>query len=213
MPSATPPEKVLAAARKFAREKFDAKHRYVMALHTHQQHPHVHLVVKAENEEGRRLHIDKAMLRGWREDFARLMREQGIAANATPRFARGRNKGNTRDAVYRAQQHGGSTVVCERFTDVAKHLGQTGLFRDPAHERLLESHKAIVFRWLTIASVLDIQGETVLAEEVRHFASQLPRVLTDRARFAMALVENIELIRRRDTTPKRTHSQTKEFTR
>ena len=55
MPSPTPPEKVLAAARKFAREKFGAQHRYVMALHTDQQHPHVHLVVKAESEEGRRL--------------------------------------------------------------------------------------------------------------------------------------------------------------
>jgi hypothetical protein len=82
-----------------------------------------------------------------------------------------------------------------------------------SHERLLESRKAIVFQWLTFASALDLQGETALAEEVRHFASQLPRVLTDRERLAMALVENIELIRRRDTTPKRTHSQTKEFTR
>jgi hypothetical protein len=43
-------------------------------LHTHQQHPHVHLVVKAENELGQRLHIDKQLLRDWREDFARLMR-------------------------------------------------------------------------------------------------------------------------------------------
>lgn len=56
-----------------------------MVLHTDQKHPHVHLVVKAENELGRRLHIDKQLLRDWREDFARLMREQGIAANATPR--------------------------------------------------------------------------------------------------------------------------------
>jgi hypothetical protein len=47
------------------------------------QHLHVHLVV-AENELGRRLHIDKQLLRDWREDFAQLMREQGIAVNATP---------------------------------------------------------------------------------------------------------------------------------
>jgi hypothetical protein len=44
MPSPTPAKAVLAAARHFAREKFGAQHRYVMALHTHQQHPHVHLV-------------------------------------------------------------------------------------------------------------------------------------------------------------------------
>ncbi len=37
-----------------------------MALHTHQQHPHVHLAVRAEALAGPRLHIDKAMLREWR---------------------------------------------------------------------------------------------------------------------------------------------------
>ena len=62
MPAPTPPDKVLAAARQFAREKF-AQHRYAMVLHTDQKHPHVHLVVKAENELGQRLHIDKQRLR------------------------------------------------------------------------------------------------------------------------------------------------------
>src|SRR5580692_12181315 len=62
MPAPTPPDKVLAAARKFARQKF-AQHRYAMVLHTHQQHPHVHLVVKAEDEFGRRPHVDKQLLR------------------------------------------------------------------------------------------------------------------------------------------------------
>jgi len=47
MPAPTPADKVLAAARIFAREKFGLEHRYAMALHTQQQHPHVHLVVKA----------------------------------------------------------------------------------------------------------------------------------------------------------------------
>jgi hypothetical protein len=46
MPAPTPRDKVLNAARKFAREKF-ASHRYAMVLHTDQEHPHVHLVVKA----------------------------------------------------------------------------------------------------------------------------------------------------------------------
>jgi hypothetical protein len=33
MSSPTPPDKVLAAARKFAREKFALQHRYAMVLH------------------------------------------------------------------------------------------------------------------------------------------------------------------------------------
>jgi type IV secretory pathway VirD2 relaxase len=63
MPTPTPPEKVLAAARAFAREKFGVRHRYAMALHADQANPHVHMVVKAEDEFGRRLHVDKPMLR------------------------------------------------------------------------------------------------------------------------------------------------------
>lgn len=102
MPRPTPSDKVLAAARQFARQKF-AQHRYALVLHTHQQHPHVHLVVKAENELGRRLHIDKQLLREWREDFARLMREQGIAANATPGAIRGENKKSRREGIFKAQ--------------------------------------------------------------------------------------------------------------
>jgi len=105
MPAPTPADKVLAGARKFAREKF-AQHRYAMVLHTDQKHPHVHFVVKAENELGRRLHIDKQRLREWREDFARLMREQGIAANATPRAIRGENKKHPREKLFKAQQYG-----------------------------------------------------------------------------------------------------------
>jgi hypothetical protein len=62
-------------------------------LHTDQKHPHVHLVVKAEAVRGRRLHIDKQLLRVWREDFARLMSEHGIAANAMPAI-RGDTKTN-----------------------------------------------------------------------------------------------------------------------
>lgn len=99
MPAPTPPEKVLAAVRTFAREKFALQHRYAMVLHTDQAHPHVHMVVKAEGEHGRRLHIDKEMLRQWREDFARMMREQGVAANASPRVARGRVSSPVKDTT------------------------------------------------------------------------------------------------------------------
>jgi hypothetical protein len=63
MPAGTPPEKVQAAVRNFAREEFGLKHRYVMALHTDQPHPHVHLVLKARSDDGQRLYLRKATLR------------------------------------------------------------------------------------------------------------------------------------------------------
>jgi hypothetical protein len=142
------------------------------------------MVVKAESEEGRRLHIDKAMLRAWREDFARLMREQGIAANATPREIRGRNKGKIRDAIYRARQRGASNVVRERVTDIAKQLMLTGSFHDPARAKLLEIRKSVVNGWLDIADALDLQRETILAGDVRRFARDLPSIPTGDERLA-----------------------------
>ena len=89
MPAGTPPEKVLAATQDFCREQFALKHRYVAALHTDEPHPHVHVVIKAISERGKRLNIRKATLREWRSEFARHLRLRGVAANATPRFERG----------------------------------------------------------------------------------------------------------------------------
>ncbi len=187
MPAPTPADKVLAAARKFAREKF-AQHRYAMVLHTDQKHPHVHLVVKAENELGRRLHIDKQRLREWREDFARLMREQGISAHATPRAIRGENKKYPREKLFKAQQYGTSTALDERVIGIARELSRSRTIVDPARDRLIETRKSLVSAWMKAADVLDAQGEIILAGDVRYFASHLPPVLTDRQRLAVQLV-------------------------
>ena len=84
MPAGTPPDKLLAAVRNFVREEF-APHRYALALHTDEPHPHVHVVVKAMSEESVRLNIRKETLRHWRQEFARHFRAQGVAANATQR--------------------------------------------------------------------------------------------------------------------------------
>lgn len=192
MPAPTPPAAVLAAARAFAREQFGARHRYVMALHTHQQHPHVHLVVKAEGIDGRRLHIDKALLREWRQDFARLMREQGIAANATSRAVRGQTKRATRDPIYRAQRRGCSYALRQRVESVAKELAQTRTVCDPTRAKLVETRKAVVARWNDIASRLESQGEIDLGGDVRYFARHLPPVLTDRERLATEIIRRLE---------------------
>ena len=89
MPPGTNPSKVLAAVQNLCREEFALKHRYVMALHTDDLHPHVHVVLKAVSEQGARLNIKKAQLKEWRSKFASHLRELGVAANATPRQFRG----------------------------------------------------------------------------------------------------------------------------
>lgn len=191
MPALTPPEKVLAAARTFAREKFALQHRYAMVLHTDQPHPHVHMVVKAEGEHGRRLHIDKEMLREWREDFARMMREHGVAANATPRIARGRNKGSTKDPIYRAQRRGASIALRDNVASVVEELNRTGTVRDPGRKKLVATRKAVVDSWMLAADILDRQGEISLAGDVRYFVKRLPPVLTERERIATGIVTRL----------------------
>ena len=215
MPRPTPPDKVLDTARQFAREKF-RQHRYAMVLHTHQQHPHVHLVVKAENELGRRLNIDKQLLRDWREDFARLMREQGIAANATPRAIRGENNKSRREGIFKAQLYGKSksAVMRERVLGIAAELARSGTVEDPARARLLETRKSLVSTWMRAAEVLDEQGEEILAGDVRYFAMHLPPVLTDRQRLAAQLILFKEQQRQvKPEGPERVHPRVLERTR
>jgi hypothetical protein len=213
MPAPTPPEKVLAAARNFAREKFALHHRYAMVLHTDQAHPHVHVVVKAEGEDGRRLHIDKEMLREWREDFARMMREQGIAANGTPRVSRGRSKGATKDPIYRAQRRGASTRLRDRVASVAKELKETGTIHDPSRKKLVETRRAAVAGWTRVADVLDQQGEVILAEDVRHFVDKLPRVLTSREQIAARLFHEVQRRRSGLTTLANARNHDRELVR
>jgi type IV secretion system T-DNA border endonuclease VirD2 len=172
-----------------------------MVLHTDQQHPHVHMVVKAEGDDRRRLHVDKIMLRQWRQDFARMMREQGIAANATPRVARGRNRDKTQDARYRAQRYGTSTTLRSTVAEIARELHATGTHRDPARPRLIETRRTVVKHWMTIADALDAQGAIVLAGDVRNFARHLPPALTQKELLATLFVDHLHT---RDTKRRET---------
>src|SRR4029079_7363689 len=77
MPHGTDPLIVQQAAREFAKDEL-AEHRYVMVLHNHQENPHVHLSVRAESKQGKRLNPRKADLQRWRETFAEKLRGWGI---------------------------------------------------------------------------------------------------------------------------------------
>jgi hypothetical protein len=196
MPAPTPPERVLAASRKFARERFGGRHRYAMVLHTDQANPHVHMVVKAEDERGRRLHVNKAMLRKWRDDFAQLMREQGIAANATPRVVRGRENIRTKDSVHRGRwRHDVDTVSSyKRLLPTEKERPRSAS-PDLANKRILTRRESVMSYWRTAADILDAQGETELAGAVRYFAGRLPALGSDEERRRVQPVRHDEPIR------------------
>src|SRR6202035_2786370 len=137
MPPGTPPDKVLGAVRNFAREEFWGQHRYALALHTDEPHPHVHLVLKAVSEQGVRLNIKKATLRHWRSEFARNLRLLGVNANATERAVRGEARKAMKDGIYRASLRGDSTYVRAQAEAVAAELLKRSVPAEPGKRQLV----------------------------------------------------------------------------
>jgi hypothetical protein len=189
MPAGTPAVSVLAASRVFAREQFALKHRYALVLHTDQPHPHVHLVVKVMSEQGRRMNLRKETLREWRREFARHLRSQGIAANATQRAIRGVTKLQKSDGIYRAMHAGRSSYVRRQAESVAAVLRAGNLEAEPGKAKILNTRRIVIGGWFNVRERLRADGRASLANEVERFAGGMPPPQTERESLAQALKE------------------------
>ena len=198
MPAGTPPGKVLRAVQNFCREEFALKHRYAMALHTDEPHPHVHVVVKAVSEQGERLNIRKATLRHWRAEFARHLRALGVAANATQRYVRGERSPRKSDGIYRANLRGESIHMRGRADSVARDLSHGGVQVEPGKPKLVETHETVRRAWWTVSEVLVFERQPELAAQVRRFVDQMPAPLTEREWLAEKLIERRHILRARE---------------
>jgi hypothetical protein len=192
-----------------------------MVLHTDQGHPHVHLVVKAEHEyePGKRLHISKPMLRHWREEFAACLREQGVAANASTAWTRGRARTGKKDPIHHrlramrdfatppeSAKRGvsppkASTFMRRKVTAVAAELRSGSLQVDPAKQALLEGRRVLEEDWASVAAALREQGEADLAHQVEGFVQALPEVRTEKESIAAGLLAEINAQRRSHSNP------------
>ncbi|MGH8250079.1 MAG: relaxase/mobilization nuclease domain-containing protein [Steroidobacteraceae bacterium] len=180
MPAGTPANKVLSAVRNFAREQFWGQHRYAIVLHTDEDHPHVHLVLKAMSEQGVRLNIKKATLRHWRSEFARNLRHLGVPANATERAVRGESRKAKKDGISRATLRGDSTYMRAQAEAVASDLPE-GVSRVEAGKRTLTVTRHDVLRgWLAVANLLATNAHNELANCVRRFVDNMPPARTER---------------------------------
>jgi hypothetical protein len=180
MPPGTPPDKVLRAVRNFAREEFWGQHRYAFVLHTDEPHPHVHLVLKAVNEEGVRLNIKKVTLRHWRSEFARSLRMLGVAANATERAVRGQGVKAKKDGIYRASRRGESTYTREQAELVAQELAKGKLRIEPGKESLVDTRNEVRRAWLAVGNILIRDRQPELAAHVRRFSEEMPPPQTEK---------------------------------
>jgi hypothetical protein len=159
MPAGTQPEFVLKATREFAKADL-ANHRYVMVLHTHQANPHVHLSVRAQGRDGKRLNPRKEDLRRWRETFAERLRGWGIEAEATSQITRGTRHRNER--------------VWERKTVRPRKLDPTKTEPLPNGTR-----KRALQAWVEITRALAASPDSSdrkLAKSIYDFLERLPAV-------------------------------------
>jgi type IV secretory pathway VirD2 relaxase len=191
MPPGTPSDKVLKAVRRLALNEWQLKHRYAMVLHTDDDHPHVHVVLKARSEEGLRLNIKKATLRVWRREFASNLRELGVAANATERAVRGETKTHRSDGAWRAENREGSILVRDRERRILREWSQGRLTFGTGEERLRVTREDVLKGWRAVSARLEVDGEHELGRSVDSFLAQMPpaktekRVLVERSRTPM----------------------------
>lgn len=196
MPAGTDPLKLRDAARAFAQETFADRHEYVLVLHTDTAHPHVHLTVPANSNDGARLNPKKADLEAWRQTFARALRDRGVEAEATPRRARGVARKAERGVLLRLRQrHEQGRSAVGRVA--REKLRQAGLLAfggtvepTPWERRTAERQVRIRRLYLAQAKLLQTSRDPAdreLGVEVETFVRSLGPPDTERLALARAL--------------------------
>jgi hypothetical protein len=193
MPKGTPADKLEAAVRAFAVDRFALQHRYAMALHTHQGNPHVHVVVKALSERGVRLNIRKATLRDWRKQFANHLREQGLAANATERAVRGESRVPKTASVFRSDERDSSTYVQAKLSSyVHRDRNQA----EPGKATLVATRRQVEQGWYAVHDVLEREGHSEVARDIRLFLAQMHPPRTEHEQITLDVLAKQEAKRK-----------------
>lgn len=199
MPKDTDPGTLFAAVTRFAAEQLP-NHEYMLVLHTHEtdprqpapKHPHVHLIIKAEDRDGQRLYIRKTTLRSWREAFAAQLRAHGIEANATSRSMRGVSFKRKRGAEFHILGRGAaSSALAGRFAEAADDLERADPTPKPWELAMAARRRDVVRELAANAARLHAEGDTALAGQVARFAAELPPLDTERHKMQRAIAEQV----------------------
>lgn len=196
MQPGTPPDKVEAAVRTWARETFGGQYDWLMARHDDTDHPHVHVAVRAVGHDGLRLAPGPADLQQWRERFARELRRLGVEAEATPRQARGHVPKAERLPVNKIKQRGLEPRVQKAQRQSSQreaHAPKPPPPRDWSRD-IQARQEAIRRAYLTHADELG-QGDAAdrqLARDIGRFVADMPVPLTRRQALAAELRHVLE---------------------
>ena len=178
MPEGTDPDKVLGAVRALVHAELSDNHDYVLALHTDTPRPHVHLTVQAEGLDRTRFNPRPVQLNRFRERFARELRARGVAAEATPRRARGQGIAGSSMALVKLRARL-RTEGIRHMTQSDRRTNEQAIAVAKGEDQLPPFIAAGTFRWREIrrayeqtADALDASGKAddrELAKDVRTF--------------------------------------------
>ena len=184
------------AVQAFARVEFEGQFAYMIALHTDTDHPHVHLTVATQGEDGTRFNPRKADLHHWRESFAHELRERGVAAEATPRRARGHVQKRVRSPALhleaRTARQGGGLAIARLTEERAKEFARSAdPERRPEDVAALGRQKFIRGAYAQAAAALAATGkdeDLALAEDVTNFVAAMPPAVSRRLQRAREIM-------------------------
>ena len=176
------------AVQAFARVEFEGQFSYMVALHTDTAHPHVHLTVATQGADGTRFNPRKADLHHWRESFAHELRQRGIAAEATPRRARGHVQKRVRSPAHHLEAR---TAGQGRELDLNRLIEERAqaFARSKNPERRVEDvlalgrQKQIRGAYADAAAALAATGKAedrALAEDIAGFVADMPAAVSRR---------------------------------
>lgn len=213
MPAKTDPGKLLRAVQAFARDHY-SRHEYVMALHTPEtepgrkkdkspEHPHVHLILRAEDLDGQRIYIRKGTLRIWREAFAEQLRAHGIEANASSRAERGvsfKKMSNAEwhitrrfeEAVANGEKAHPPIAKAGRLRQAAQELAEGHTEPKPWEIAMAARRRDIMRNLSASVAKLRDEGDHTLADQVERFMQDMPPVDSERRTMQGALVEQLK---------------------
>lgn len=194
MPGTANAEAVKDAVRALARQEFQGRHDYAMALHTDTHHPHVHLTLRTVGENGQKLNLRKADLQRLRDTFAEKLRARGIEAESTPRHARGVTRRGEMTPVYKIRQRGGKPLAdARKMRQVRRDLEDNGgrLPQKAWDDALIARRNRVMATYDQAATILAGSADPKdrdLARETQQFAARLTETTTQRAEMARSLV-------------------------
>ena len=191
MPPGTPPDRVEAAARTWARETLGGKYDWLMARHDDTDHPHVHVTVRAVGYDGRRLAPGPEDLQAWRERFARELRRLGVEAEATPRQARGVVRKAPKGPVLGMERRGIEPRVRRQERQGAEREARRPTPAQPRDwSRDIQARQESIRRAYLVHADELARGDPAdrqLARDIRRFVADMPVPLTRRQAMAVEL--------------------------